>query len=482
VLPTSGIEGTLPAGFIQEKPPTSPYERMGTMDQLIRHALARRALRLATTTLLALTALTATPPLLRAQAGPASGNGRPQTLRIFIDSRVRGFDQNYLKTEIDFVDWVRDVRDAEVYLLITSQSAGAGGNAYRIDLMGRRPPFEAMADTLIYVSTQDETDDVTRSNIVRIIKLGLVPYLLKTEAGEQFELTRREEELRGPGVRPLLPTDDPWNFWVFSSRLSGNLRDEARSKSRDVDGSFTARRVTDALKTSLSFSGNYGENERLLSEGWYEYYTYRLNADASHVFALGPHWSAGARFTAGSSIQNNQKLSLRAAPALEWSLWPYSEFTRRQLTVQYTAGTNYYAYEDTTIYGKIRESRGNHALTVSYEMTQPWGTARASIEASHYLDHIKFYKLDFAMSWDIRLFRGFSFNVNGSASRVHDQLYISGEGYSDEDILLRIRSLQTSYRYQLRVGFSYTFGSIYSAFVNPRLNVRRDNRDFMGGY
>ncbi len=418
-----------------------------------------------------------------AQQGSAAGNGRPQTLRVFLDCRIRGCDQDFIKTEIDFVDWVRDVQDAQVYILITSQSAGAGGNAYRLDLMGRQPPFAGLADTLSYVSTQDETDDATRSAIVRILKLGLVPYLMKTEAGQEFELARRGQERRGPGVHPAPPTDDPWDFWVFSSRLSGNLRGESRSKSRDLDGSFTARRVTEGLKTSLSLSGNYGEDERLLSEGWNEYYTHRLNADFSHVIALNSHWSAGARFTAGSSTQNNQELSLRAAPALEWSLWPYSEFTRRQLTLQYTVGANYYAYTDTTIYRKTREGRGNHALTLSYEMTQPWGTARTSIEASHYLDNVKFYKIDFSMSWDIRLFRGFSFNINGSTSRIHDQLYLSGEGYSDEDVLLRIHSLQTSFRYQLRVGFSYTFGSIYSAFVNPRLNPRRDNRDFMmGGY
>ena len=417
------------------------------------------------------------------ETGPGQGNGRPRTLRVFLDCKVRGCDQEYLKTEIDFVDWVRDVQDGAVYLLLTSQSAGAGGQAYRIDIIGRRGPFAAMADTLEYVSTQDETNDETRSALVRLIKLGLVPYLLKTQSGEQFELAPRGEQRRGAGRPAAVPEDDPWNFWVMSTRLSGNLRGESRSKSRDVDGSFTARRVTPDLKTTFSLSGNYGEDQRQLSEGWRSYFSHRLNANASHIFALGPHWSAGARLTASSSSQLNQDLSMRAAPALEWSLWPYSEFTRRQLTLQYTIGANYYAYTDITIYGKTEEFRNNHALQLSYELTQPWGSARASVEFSHYLDDLNFYKLDFNGSWDIRLFRGFSFNINGNTSRVHDQLYISGAGYEDDEILLRIRRLQTAFNYQLRVGFTYTFGSIYSTFVNPRLDTGGSNiRRMLGGY
>lgn len=416
-------------------------------------------------------------------AGPGSGNGRPRTLRVFLDCKVRGCDQEFLKTEIDFVDWVRDIQDGAVYLLLTSQSAGAGGQAYRIDIMGRRGPFAAMADTLEYVSTQDETTDETRTALVRLIKLGLVPYLLKTQSGEQFELAPRGQQRRGAGRPAAVPEDDPWDFWVMSTRLSGNLRGESRSKSRDVDGSFTARRVTPEVKTTFSLSGNYGEDERELSTGWRNYFSHRLNANASHVFALGPHWSAGTRLSASSSSQTNQDLSLRAAPALEWSLWPYTEFTRRQLTLQYTIGANYYAYTDTTIYGKLEEYRNNHSLQLSYELTQPWGSARASVEFSHYLDDLDFYKLDFNGSWDIRLFRGFSFNINGNASRVHDQLYISGEGYDDDEILLRIRRLQTSFEYQLRVGFTYTFGSIYSTFVNPRLDEGGgDFRRMMGGF
>jgi hypothetical protein len=71
---------------------------------------------------------------------------------------------------------------------------------------------------------------------------------------------------------------------------------------------------------------------------------------------------------------------------------------------------------------------------------------------------------------DITLFRGFSFTLNGSASRIHDQLYLSKDEATPEEILVRQRQLLTSYRYFLSVGVRYTFGSIYNNVVNPRFN------------
>ncbi len=42
------------------------------------------------------------------------------------------------------------------------------------------------------------------------------------------------------------------------------------------------------------------------------------------------------------------------------------------------------------------------------------------------------------------------------------------EDASFEDILLRLKQLQTNYSYSLSLGLSYSFGSIYSNVVNPR--------------
>ena len=68
----------------------------------------------------------------------------------------------------------------------------------------------------------------------------------------------------------------------------------------------------------------------------------------------------------------------------------------------------------------------------------------------------------------LRLFRGFSLNVNGFYAWVRDQLFLPAGAASTEEILLRQRQLETSFTYFTSIGFSYQFGSIFNNVVNPR--------------
>ena len=68
----------------------------------------------------------------------------------------------------------------------------------------------------------------------------------------------------------------------------------------------------------------------------------------------------------------------------------------------------------------------------------------------------------------MRLFKGFSFNVFGEASRTRDQLYLPRGEASTEEILVRQRQLETGYSYYMNFGISYQFGSIFNNVVNPR--------------
>jgi hypothetical protein len=58
--------------------------------------------------------------------------------------------------------------------------------------------------------------------------------------------------------------------------------------------------------------------------------------------------------------------------------------------------------------------------------------------------------------------------MGGYYRRIRDQLYLSLEGATDEEILLRQKQLATSYRYFTSFGISYRFGSIFNNVVNPR--------------
>lgn len=407
-----------------------------------------------------------------------SGLRRQELLRVFLDGHYQTFGFDYIRTEITFVDWVRDPVDADVHIIVTSETAGSGGRAYTFDFIGRKM-FAGRVDTLVHTSSQTDTRDETREAAVRVLKLGLVPYVLRTPAGRDIDLQYRE--LRRRVEAAAMPEEDPWDYWIFRTSLSGDVDSEKASSRNSIRGSFSARRVTEAWKINLGFNGNYTENRNELTSGTVWSYSHDLGFDGLIVKSMGAHWSAGLKASVNSETRLNQYLTLRLAPALEYSVFPYSEFTRRQLTVQYTVGANSYDYDEETLLGYTEEVRYNQTLAISYEMTQPWGSASASVEAAHYFFDLDKYHLNFNTRCDIRLFRGLSLDISGGASRIYDQLYIASRDYTDEEILLRLRRLKTAYEYNMRIGFSYTFGSIFNTVVNPRLQEQRHGMRGRGG-
>ena len=51
---------------------------------------------------------------------------------------------------------------------------------------------------------------------------------------------------------------------------------------------------------------------------------------------------------------------------------------------------------------------------------------------------------------------------------MRDQLSLPLRGATEEEVLLRLRRLQSGYEYGFGVSLTYTFGSIFSSIVNPR--------------
>ena len=68
----------------------------------------------------------------------------------------------------------------------------------------------------------------------------------------------------------------------------------------------------------------------------------------------------------------------------------------------------------------------------------------------------------------VRITKGLELSIGGSFSIIHDQLNLVKGEASTEEILLRIKELETSFQYYMHVGISYTFGAIYNNVLNPR--------------
>jgi hypothetical protein len=268
---------------------------------------------------------------------------------------------------------------------------------------------------------------------------------------------------------PTQQPKDPWNLWVFSIGVNGSLFGESQSKSNDISSSLSARRVTETWKFRMSARGSRNNSEYTLSDDEvFKSKTSRYSTSALLVRSLGEHWSLGLDGSMLRSTVENFDISAKITPGLEYNIYPYKESTRRQLVLVYSIGMAFANYRDTTVFDQMQETRPTHSLSAALESTQPWGSLNATVSGSNYLDDWSKNRLNLSAGASVRIVRGLSFEFHGSYSRVRDQLSIEKAGASDEEVLLRLKQLKTSYFYSAYMGLSYTFGSKFNNIVNPR--------------
>jgi hypothetical protein len=408
--------------------------------------------------------------ILAADVAPAASQDTKQetqttdrtgALRVFLD--CNRCDENYLRTEITFINYVRDRTDADLHVLVTTQGTGGGGVEYTIKLIGLGK-FAGVEQSLTYVAAQTNTEDETREGFAHVLRLGLVRYVADTPLASRLKVTFDEpKEAAARVVR------DPWNFWIFRIGANANLQGEESQSEKSVEGSLSASRTTEKWKLNFGVEYDYGQETFTLEEG--EIFTSvrrELDAEGQVVKSLTGHWSAGLVGAVLSSTFSNYDLRTRLAPGLEYDVFPYSESTRRILTMLYTIGVETADYQEETIYGKTSETLPDHRFETTLNLRQPWGSAGASVEFAQYLSQPDKYRLSASGGLEIRLFKGFSVEAFGEASRRRDQLSLRRGDATNEEILVRQRELATGYEYDFGFGFSYSFGSIYNNIVNPR--------------
>ncbi len=396
---------------------------------------------------------------------------RESAVKIFLD--VSRLYQDHVKREITFVNYVRDRKQAQVYVMLTQQRTGAGGMEYTITLIGQQN-FVGMNDTLKYVSKQADTQEIIRSGLVRILKMGLVRYVSKTPLGDYISVNYR---LRAEPTAVV----DKWDYWVFNTNISGRTNGEEKRKSYSIDASFSIDRVTPYWKINFGIDTDYDEGRYVTEDGTILSYRRSQRFQGLIVKSLGEHWSIGGYGSALSSIYANTKLSFSVAPAIEYNVFPYAESTRREFRFLYRIGDTNIRYDEETVYEKLRENLFNESLSATYEVKERWGSVTSTLEGSHYFHDFRKKRLELRSNLSLRLFEGLSITIFANVSWIHDQLSLPMEEATDEEILLRQRQLATQYDYMVSVGFRYTFGSIYSNVVNPRFGSPRGRGGGGGG-
>ncbi|MBN1154431.1 hypothetical protein JXB12_05860, partial [candidate division KSB1 bacterium] len=113
--------------------------------------------------------MTCSAMVIASETDPESTGYAP---KVYIDCDYCDFD--YIRSEIRCVDYVRDRKEADIHVMITSQTTGSGGEEYTITFIGQLR-FDAKNDTLLFTTRQDNTDDDVRRKMVNYLKMGLVP-------------------------------------------------------------------------------------------------------------------------------------------------------------------------------------------------------------------------------------------------------------------------------------------------------------------
>jgi hypothetical protein len=422
-------------------------------------------------------------------ASPARGQQegedvRAGALNVYLDCEGarQACQTSHFRTELTFVNWVRDLADSQLHIIMTSQGTGSG-DEFLFDFLGRGD-LVGQDDQLTYSASDTDSDDARIQGITGVLGVGLARYSLLL--GRQGPFTVNTPAARNPrlDLPPGLQgeVNDPWDYWVF--RVGGDTRidNQDLKDTKSFSGNFSANRTTEIWKISVTGRGSYSKTTGKLTDTTsYENIRRSGSADARIFYSLAERWSAGIEGGASTSSENNQDFAAQVGTGVEYSFFPYRDWTRRRMTVQALIYAHYFNYELITQFEKMSETVGEGSLKWALGFRQPWGTANLNAAATAYLqDPTKLYNLSFGGRLSIRIARGLEWNVGGDISRVRDQIYIPLEKLSEEDILLGRRQLPTNSKLSFNTGFSFTFGSIYNNVVNNRFGFTGGG-DFGGG-
>jgi hypothetical protein len=373
-------------------------------------------------------------------------------------------DVDHLSDTLRFVEFVRDGRAAQVNVSASTVDGGAE-TRWTLTLTGVNS-HKGQNRTVSFNVASAATAERARVDVAHFLALALAPYAATTDAGRQMDVT-----FTRPG-QPEAATranhHDTWNHWVFRVGVNAYQSGEQSAWNSSYGVNTSANRTTEQWKIRVAASRNLNESEFHIED---ETIASRLSdwtVDALIVKSLGAKWSLAVVSSATGSTFSNAELLQRVMPGIEFDIFPYAESTTRSLTLQYTAGYARYDYHEITIHGRLQEEVVQHAINASLGFRQPWGSTGASVTFTQQLTAPDRTRLTGVGTFSVQLSEALSLNGNASYSRIRDLFTLPRGDATDEEVLLRLRQLDTDFRYSFNIGFSYAFGALSNTSVNPR--------------
>ncbi|HEY6064091.1 MAG TPA: hypothetical protein VIV35_10810, partial [Chitinophagaceae bacterium] len=281
-------------------------------------------------------------------------------LKVFIDCSNTWCDMSFMRSEINIVDFLLDRIAADVHVLVTEQGTGSGGSKYQLIFFGQNR-FKNFRDTLHFHTDPNSTDFEKRDLLIKYLKLGLTPFVAKTDAAGDITISfKKIETAADKKDSAAKPKKDNWNYWVFRIGGNGNINADAVYKDQRLGGNFSANRTTNELKINFSIYANTnksifeyddaGTTRKIIVKNQdYGFWHYLIKS-------INTHWSYGYELNYNQNSFQNLKGQVYFRAAVEYDIFPYKEVNNRYFTLGYGITARNNRYYDTTLYDKIRET------------------------------------------------------------------------------------------------------------------------------
>lgn len=383
-------------------------------------------------------------------------------LKLFVDCNC---DKSYIRQEINFVNHVRDQAQANVQLFIYDIANGSGGRTYKLDFKGK-DDYVDINENGNFDTNVNFTSDEVRKGLVKVIKRGLLRYLIETEmAGDiNYKISNS-----GLAQQQDIDFNDPWNNWIFEVYGEAELNKESSRKEFEYELGFESDRVTEKWRIRTDVQMNQASSEFKRDDETFTSERFRYFGAGSIVRSLNDHWSTGVFSGLSHDTFTNIDFRYYFNPAIEYNIFPYNEVLRREIVFAYRIGYFHNDYIEPTIFNKMEEGKFNHSLDVQVRYRQPWGNIYSRLRASSFLDDFEKNRVQLYSRFSVRLVKGLSVRFSGNFEIIRDQINLPAGDASIEDVLLQQKQIATDFELGFSIGLSYTFGSAFNNIINTRL-------------
>ena len=379
-------------------------------------------------------------------------------MKVFLDCNC---DENYLKQNTSFLEYVRDQDLADIEIFILDVYTPTGSRSFEINIDGNNIYHEISTSSKV-VGYSNDTSSTLRDKLLNKVKLALVPFLDKGGYNIKIDVDSNLDDYS--------TKDDKWKNWVFELSGSYNNDKEETRKTNRYEIEFEIDKLTPKWRIGIDFSRSESNRNFFSNDNIYTSNRKTTSLRARVVRSVSNHFSLGAFVGGFKNTYENIDFQRYIMPAIEYSLFPYEDVLSREVTLAYRIGTGKRNYIEKTIYGYTKQIVYPHGLTLNVKFRKKWGNISSYVRGDQFLNDGTKKRLSLRSSLDIRVFEGLAVRFSSNINLIRDQYNLAASSTSSiEDLLLQQRQIATDYKTSFSVGLSYTFGSIYNSVINTRL-------------